>query len=122
MLLVGVTFAYVRNWSGFGFGLGFGAAMIGCGLLLREGVVNWFLRVIGLTSCLYAIYDIMSDIISRPDALSDARMLAEATGFPPFLSATHQTLFWGISWMAISLVCTAIILGIASRSRAKDEY
>ena len=115
-----VTLAHVRNLSGFGFGAAFGGAMIAGGLLLREGFVNWMLRVIGLTSCLYAIYDISSDVLMRPEVGSDARMLAEYTSFPPFLPTTYQTIFWGLVWMALSIVATVAILRVAATKGSEE--
>lgn len=112
--VAGVTLFHVRNLAGWGFGAAFGGAMIAGGMLLREGFVNWMLRVIGLTSCLYAIYDISSDVLMRPEVGSDARMLAEYTHFPPFLPTTYQTIFWGLVWMVLSIAATVVILRIAA--------
>jgi Zn-dependent membrane protease YugP len=58
----------------------------------------WAARAImtlGLTSVGYAILDIKSDIISRPNVQSDAAMLAEMTGVP--------TLVWGFLWIGIAI-------------------
>ena len=116
------TVFYVRNVTGFGFGVLCAVALVGGGIALREGIISWLLRALGLTSCFYAIYDIMSDVILRPDAASDARMLAELTRFPPFMAMTHRTLFWGLLWMGLSLVATFYIVAIsAARSRRSDE-
>lgn len=121
LAVAGVTLFHVRNLAGWGFGAAFGGAMIAGGLLVREGAVNWMLRVIGLTSCLYAIYDISSDVLLRPEVGSDARMLAEYTSFPPFISTTYQTLFWGVVWMALSLVATVVILRIAATAKPVED-
>ena len=53
---------YLRNTFGFLFGVGFGGVLIIVGRFLPESINEWLLRVIGLTSCLYAILDIKSDI------------------------------------------------------------
>ena len=57
--------------------IGFGVVLIAAGLFLPEVVNDWMLRVIGVTSCLYAILDIKSDVLDRSHLRSDARMLAE---------------------------------------------
>jgi hypothetical protein len=54
------------------------------------------LWALGLTSCLYAVLDIKSDILDRPELRSDARMLAEMTGVP--------TVVWGGLWIAAALL------------------
>jgi hypothetical protein len=51
---------------------------------------------LGVTSAMYALLDIQSDILSRPELSSDARMLSELTGIP--------TVIWGILWIGVGLV------------------
>jgi hypothetical protein len=63
---------------------------------LAEKYNDFILRVIGLTSILYAPLDIYSDTISRHQLESDAYLLAEHTG--------GTTLLWGSVWIIISLV------------------
>jgi hypothetical protein len=76
----------------------------GCGLVLAatwplpRPIAEFVLRVIGVTSCLYAILDIKSDVLDRRDAPSDAMALAKMTGIPSVL--------WGALWIAIALVIT----------------
>jgi len=93
-----VTVLYVRNPFGLLFGLGFGAALIAAARYLSPAVNGRVLWALGLTSCLYAVLDIKSDILDRPELRSDARMLAEMTGVP--------TVVWGGLWIAAALfVC-----------------
>ena len=68
------------------------------GQAINRGV----LFVLGLTSALYAILDIKGDVLDRPDALSDARMLAELTGIPALL--------WGIAWIAVAVTYSLWLL------------
>jgi hypothetical protein len=67
---------------------------------LPRAVSEIALRVVGVTSCLYAILDIKSDVLDRDHPESDASQLAAMTGVPPFL--------WGVFWIGISLVATAV--------------
>jgi hypothetical protein len=94
-VVIGVTLLYVRNFFGLVFGVAFGGILIVAARQLPVEGNAALLTALGLTSCLYAILDIKSDILERPQAMSDARMLAEATGVP--------TLFWGILWIALAL-------------------
>ncbi|MBI4601148.1 MAG: M50 family metallopeptidase [Planctomycetes bacterium] len=93
-VLVAATLAYVRPLGSFGFAFGAaaGALMLLAAARLSHGANDWILKVIGLTSCLYAVLDIKSDVLDRSQAPSDAAMLAEATGVP--------TLVWGIVWIS----------------------
>jgi Peptidase M50B-like len=97
-----ITLLYVRNVFGVFFGLAAGFALIGAARALPAAFNKGILTVLGLTSCLYAILDIKSDVLDRPDAHSDAYMLAELTHVP--------TLFWGALWIIIALVVSGLLL------------
>lgn len=95
-LVILITLLYVRNWFGLAFGLAFGAGLIVVARELPTYGITTLLTGLGLTSCLYAILDIKSDIIDRPEVLSDARMLAQLTGVP--------TIIWGFLWIGVALL------------------
>jgi hypothetical protein len=99
VLVVAVTVLYVRNGFGILFGVVFGAGLVMAGRYLPVNGTASLLTALGLTSCLYAILDIKSDILDRPYVESDAHMLAQLTGIP--------TLVWGLLWIAIALVFSA---------------
>jgi hypothetical protein len=110
-ILLLVTLVYVRPFGGFGFIFGAisGSALVAVGLILPEAVNDYMLRLVGLTSCLYAVLDIKSDIIDRPNLRSDAVMLAEYTGLP--------SLFWGILWIAVAVVAAFFFLLYACKAK-----
>lgn len=100
-LVVLLTALYVRNGFGFVFGLAFGTVLMIAGRKLGAGVSRVILTALGLTSCLYAILDIKSDILDRPHLESDAAMLAELTGIP--------TMTWGVLWISIAIIVSALV-------------
>ena len=100
-LVVLLTALYVRNGFGFVFGLAFGTVLMIAGRKLGAGVSRVILTALGLTSCLYAILDIKSDILDRPHLESDAAMLAELTGIP--------TMTWGVVWISIAIIVSALV-------------
>jgi hypothetical protein len=106
-LVVGLTLLYVRNAFGFVFGIAFGLALFAVSKKLGDGVNRPLLLTLGLTSALYAVLDIKSDIIDRPEARSDAAMLAEITGIP--------TAVWGIVWIGAALAFSAWLFRRAYR-------
>jgi hypothetical protein len=106
-LVVGLTLLYVRNGFGFAFGILFGLAMIAVSRKLGDGVNRPLLLTLGLTSALYAILDIKSDVLDRPEVRSDAYMLAELTGVP--------TVVWGVLWIAAALAFSFWLLRRAYR-------
>ena len=95
--VLAVSILYVRNGFGLFFGLGFGGALILSWRLLGPKVNGIVLTTLGLTSCLYAVLDIKSDVLDRPHLQSDAAMLAEMT---PGISTTT----WGIAWISVAVV------------------
>ena len=107
MAIVGVataviTLLFMRSTFGFAFGLAFGAILV---LAARNLPASWNARILsalGLTSALYAILDIKSDIIDRPGLESDAHMLAELTGVP--------TVVWGVLWIGLAGGVVALVI------------
>lgn len=99
LLVVGLTLAYVRSTFGFWFGLAFGSVLFLGALRLSAAVNQGILLTLGLTSCLYAILDIKSDVLDRPELQSDAAMLGELTGI--------STVVWGGLWITIAVLASA---------------
>lgn len=100
-VVMALTFLFIRSGFGIAFGLGFGAAAILASRYLAPAWNRGVLFVLGLTSVLYAILDIKSDILDRPQLRSDAAMLAEITGVP--------TQVWGLIWI-VAAVAAAVAL------------
>lgn len=101
MMMLAVTIILItvllsRSVFSWAFGLLSGAAMLAMANYLADKYNDFALRVIGLTSMMYAPLDIYSDTISRSHLQSDAYFLAEHTG--------GTTLFWGGIWIVISLI------------------
>ena len=90
-----LTLLYVRNLFGMGFGILFGMGLVVAARSLSADWNRHLLLVLGLTSCLYAILDIKSDILDRPHLESDAAMLAQITGVP--------TVVWGVLWIVVAV-------------------
>lgn len=106
-LLVGIiggivlvlTALYLRSAFAIVFGIAFGLSLILSARKLSGGVNHMLLLALGLTSALYAVLDIKSDVIDRPELPSDAHMLSEITGVP--------TVAWGVIWTVLALAVLA---------------
>lgn len=107
--MVAITIGFGSDMFTYLFGIGFGVVLILLGLFLPEVVNDWILRIIGITSCLYAILDIKSDVLDRSNLRSDARMLAEETEL-------LTTEIWGLLWIVIAIGLTFWFLYIAGKS------
>lgn len=110
IVVVAVTLVYVRNGFGILFGAAFGAGLIAASRRLPVSGNALLLTALGLTSCLYAILDIKSDVLDRPEVMSDARMLAELTGVP--------TVVWGVVWIGLALLISGFLFRWAFRRAA----
>ena len=77
------------------------------GVFLSEQVNDFLLRWIGLTSCIYAILDIKSDVLDRPELRSDAAMLGELTSLSPQ--------FWGVVWIVVAILGASVFLLLSCR-------
>lgn len=99
---------FVRTLFGLVFGLITGAFLLGAARVLGPRMLARLLTVLGLTSALYAVLDIRSDVLQRPHLESDARMLAELTGVP--------TLVWGLFWIGLAITASVVFFRRAYRS------
>ena len=115
-ILIGATLLWVRPLASFGFGFGLAAGLVlgGVGYMCGHAVNDYLLKVIGLTSCIYAILDIKSDVIDRSGLQSDAAMLAKEAGL-------LSTQMWGILWIAIAVVSSLFFLVGACRRTPDRE-
>lgn len=89
VLLSSSTFSWL-------FGLTSGIGMLVAARFLADIYNDFLLRVLGLTSMMYAPLDIYSDTIFRSHLQSDAYMLAEHTG--------GTTILWGSLWIIVSVI------------------
>ena len=103
-----LTALYVRGLFGMMFGVLFGLALIGIARRLGDPLNRIVLFGLGLTSALYAVLDIKSDVLDRPHLQSDAYMLAEITGVP--------TAVWGSLWIGLALATSVWLVGRAYRT------
>ena len=106
-LVVVLTVLYVRSTFGIAFGIAFGVGLMAVAGKLSAVANRGLLLTLGLTSSLYAILDIKSDILDRPLLRSDAFMLAELTGV--------HTMVWGVLWIVLALGVTALLFRRAYR-------
>lgn len=101
-VVIAIAALFVRNLFGLIFSIAFGAALVLASRKLQPRANAAVLTTLGLTSALYAVLDIRSDILQRPHLESDAHMLGQLTGIP--------TLVWGVVWSALALLISALAL------------
>ena len=111
--MVAISIGFGESTFTYLFGIGFGVALVAIGFYLPETVNDWTLRIIGVTSCLYAILDIKSDVLDRANLRSDARMLSEITGI--------ATEIWGILWILIAIGLTLWFLYLSGKTPAVQQ-
>ena len=111
--MIAISIAFGDSLFTYLFGIGFGAVLIAIGVYLSEAINDWVLRIIGVTSCLYAILDIKSDVLDRANLRSDARMLSEVTGIP--------TEIWGGLWIIVAIGLTLWFLYLSGKAADTDS-
>ncbi len=97
-----ITALYLRGWFPLAFGLAMGCGFLAVARFLPHQANDLVLRVMGLTSLIYAPRDIISDTIRRSHLRSDAFMLGEE-----FFGGA---VFWGVLWLVLSVVVIALCL------------
>ena len=108
-----VTLLYVRSLFGFAYGITASAAMLLVALKLSGSVSEVLVKVLGVTSCLYAVWDIASDVLFRSVPSSDASQLASITFIPAVI--------WGILWVTIALVVTFVALKVTATAKSRKQ-
>lgn len=98
LLLLAVTLVYVRSVFGLVYGVTSGAALLLAARKLPEAASQVLLTMLGVVSCLYAVWDIASDTLLRQIPASDASALGRLTGIPGPL--------WGVAWITLALATT----------------
>ncbi len=108
-LLGTITLLFVEQGFATFFGLAFAALLLVLARRARPAANRMVLAMLGLTSCLYAVLDIKSDILDRPELRSDARMLSELTPL--------STEMWGVVWITAALLfCAALFRWLWKRA------
>lgn len=97
-----VTLLYVRTWFGFFYGLAASLVLVVVAARAKPAFSEILLATLGAMSCLYAVWDIASDVLLRSAAQSDASALARLTGVPALL--------WGVLWIGLSLAVLATVV------------
>ncbi|HRK34903.1 MAG TPA: M50 family metallopeptidase [Candidatus Hydrogenedentes bacterium] len=115
-ILLLATFIWIRPLIGFGFAFATIAAvaLILTSFYFPHAPNDVALKVIGLTSCLYAPLDIKSDVFDAGHAVSDATILAHQTGVPAVV--------WGTLWLIISLIIGFYALRAACRAINRPDH
>ena len=108
-----ITIVFIRNSFGLVYGIVFSAVMIVLGKFANMEINDLILKVLGLTSMLYAIIDIKDDLITRQIPSSDASMMGKLY--------FGNSIFWGILWVVFAIVMAFIFLKISSKNN-KEEY
>ena len=99
------------EWFGIVMTVGFALFMLLSARFLSDTFHDYFLKFIGMVSCLYVIIDIKNDLIDRTGIGSDADAIAEMTGIPSIVI--------GIIWFLLALLVIYLTLKYAFRGIGK---
>ena len=98
LVLLVLSWFVIKTGETFGIAmtLGFALFMLISFKYLSNTFHDYFLKFIGLVSCLYVVIDIKSDLIDRTGVGSDADAIAEMTGI--------SSLVIGVTWFLMALI------------------
>ncbi len=112
LLIILESIFWVRDSFTFFFAVVMGAACIFIGTKIKGIFERLFMQLVGTVCCLYAVYDIFSDILSlrilSGQGKNDAQALAQLTHIPAFI--------WGAAWIAIASVIFLCVMKNISKT------
>ena len=113
MLVLSYFVIQTGEWFGILVVLGFSLTMFIAFKFVNQEWHDLFLKFIGITSCLYVVLDIKSDLIDRTGIGSDADKIAEITG----ISST-----WiGYGWITLAVIVVFLIARNIVRNPIKSH-
>jgi hypothetical protein len=104
LLLLGAAVTVLNDPYSRTFAFGLAGTVILLGLVAPAFIGGFVLRILGTGSCLYALFDIYTDLLiaGTPSVENDARTFSGLTGVPEDLV--------GLAWMAVSVLFFLAIL------------
>lgn len=105
--VVVLALIFVRTIFGLVFGLAFGLVLLAAARWLSPAANDLLLKLLGVTSMLYAVIDIKEDLINRTVPGSDAWAMSGELFLPPA--------FWGVLWMSLALISAVGLVRLAVR-------
>ncbi|MCX6174158.1 MAG: M50 family metallopeptidase [Ignavibacteriales bacterium] len=78
---------------------------------LQIRIDSYILRLFGMLSCVYVLFDIKEDILSTNSAISDASILSELINVP--------TIMIGLIWLIISLAGIFLVMKLSYIQKSK---
>lgn len=97
------------EWFGITMTIGLGVFMLISYKLLPNAFHEYFLKFLGLISCMYVLIDIREDLIARSNVGSDADSIAQMTGIPSIVV--------GVIWLLIAFLMVYFALRYAFRTK-----
>lgn len=105
-----------RNWLSWVLILGMSGLIVFFWFVAQGVALRYFVLFIGVMSCLYCLWDVIDDTISRKVANSDASAFARYCGCCP-------SQVWGFIWLIQALVFFAlgIIVGLVAFKKSASQ-
>lgn len=91
IILLILDILYVKTFFAMAYTAVFAIMLFIIAIVLNGGLTKWFLKILGILTCLYAIMDIKSDLFFNK-SINDAIILSKMTGIP----AIVYTILWSL--------------------------
>lgn len=97
--IICVALLFIQNYFGVIYSIFFGGILCFVAFKSSETIRYYFVRILGVLTILYAIYDIVGDLFISPmidkEWVSDSILLGEVIGVPPLLIAVIWSIIAG---------------------------
>lgn len=120
-IVMGVFFLFTlwwarRNWLTWVLILGMTGLVILFWFVADSVALRYFVLFVGVMSCMYALWDVVDDTISRKSNTSDASAFAEICGCCP-------SRVWGVIWLVIAFIFFAlgVLVGLSVFKESASE-
>ena len=97
-----ITALFIKHLFGIFFALGFVIFLFISPRYLPDLFHKFSIKILGIISCLYTIFDIKSDLITLNYSSTDAQIIANITNIP--------AIFWGFLMLAVSLLIFYLLI------------
>lgn len=111
ILILITSVSLMQNFSLTLFAILYSVILFVSAFFLQIRIVPLILKVFGMLSCIYVLFDIKEDILSTNSAISDASILSDLINVP--------TVVIGLIWLIISLAGIFLVMKLSYIKKTK---
>jgi len=111
LIILIFSVSLINNFSIVILAVLFAAFLIVSAFFFRIRIVSLILKIFGILSCIYVLFDIKEDVLSGNSTISDASILSNLINVPSVII--------GLIWLLISLVGIFLVMKLSYSKKIK---